>query len=413
MKLRIRHNLTDAQLQKAVLGLVSSQGIEAQVGEALLKAAGCGCEPREPKDPATLELYRRFQRLYDQAQADIKTATERILRGAGMVKAGEITRHLTREEVAQLVRTIRERFHFIAAQIDSTGVPSKDALAAWKAQGWIGKNVTAKDFSAAFGPEAKIIRNAFLFGRAWQAVEGGATFADAMKLAVSMPLLKPDLHAIAIAEQQTANYITAFGDDIAKMAGELAARNARDVVRDMAVQFHAQRLQARVLDREAKEHAGLTIPEKQVTTWREFSSELYHAMEDKSRDWDRVAFYEITDAQRQGQAMQALEEHGPKQLVYKMPLPTACPQCKHLYLEEDGTPRLFQLSELLTNGTNIGRKAHPVRGGKVVPGGRPDGDETLKATAGLVHPWCACLGVYIATGKEPWLLQKRNRSANL
>jgi len=105
--------------------------------------------------------------------------------------------------------------------------------------------------------------------------------------------------------------------------------------------------------------------------------------------------------------MQILEQHGPKQLVYKMPLPTACAQCKHLYLEEDGTPRIFDLAELVGNGMNIGRKAHPVRSGEVVPGGREDGQETLKAVAGLVHNFCQCLGPYPLTTHEPWYKQKR------
>jgi hypothetical protein len=90
--------------------------------------------------------------------------------------------------------------------------------------------------------------------------------------------------------------------------------------------------------------------------------------------------------------------------VYKRPMPTACAQCKYLYLMPDGvTPRLFKLSEMISNGTNVGRKPHPTKGGKVVPGGRVDGQETLKAVAGLVHPWCACMGPYTATGYERWI----------
>jgi len=141
-----------------------------------------------------------------------------------------------------------------------------------------------------------------------------------------------------------------------------------------------------------------------VENWQQSKSELYHALDEKDRDLDRVAYYEITDAQKQGQAAQLLQDGNVDKLVYKRPLPTACAQCKHLYLLPDGvTPRLFKLSEMISNGTNIGCKPHPTKGGKVVPGGRTDGQETLKAVAGLVHPWCACLGPYTATGYERWV----------
>lgn len=316
---------------------------------------------------------------------------------------------LSKEDISELLQVIRDRFQLVAAQIQGDYQPPQDLLSRWQAEGWIAPDVTPQDFALAVGTEGRIIHNAFTFGRAWQAVEQGGSFAEIMKLAATMPLLTPDVHAIAIAEQQTANYITALGDDTAKLAGEIIAERNRTIIRNMAIDFHEQRLQAKVLDRQAKIDAGIAIPERQVNTWQGFSSELYHAMDDKSRDWDRVAFFEITDAQKQGQAMQILEQHGPKQLVYKMPLPTACAQCKHLYLEEDGTPRIFDLAELVGNGMNIGRKAHPVRSGEVVPGGREDGQETLKAVAGLIHPWCACLGPFPFTGYEPWYLQKKNR----
>ena len=410
MKLKISHNLTNDQLQKAVLGLVSAQGIEAEVADALLKAAGCSCDgPKEPRDAPTRELLRQFRHQYGLAAIDIKQAVERRLQGAELIKSIGPTRPLTKEEIADLLQVVKDRFGFIAAQIQGDYTPPQDLLSRWQAEGWIAPDVTPQDFVLAVAADTRVIHNAFLFGRAWQAVEQGDSFAEIMKLAATMPLLTPDVHAIAIAEQQTANYITALGDDTAKLAGEIIAERNRTIIRSMAIDFHEQRLHAKVLDREKKEALGIAIPERPVNTWQGFSSELYHAMDDKSRDWDRVAFFEITDAQKQGQAMQILEQHGPQQLVYKMPLPTACAQCKHLYLEEDGTPKVFTLAELIGNGMNIGRKAHPVRSGEVVPGGREDGQETLKAVAGLVHPNCQCLGPYPLTTYEPWYLQKKNR----
>lgn len=159
----------------------------------------------------------------------------------------------------------------------------------------------------------------------------------------------------------------------------------------MAIDFHDRKLKRTVLDREEKEALGEEIPDRYVENWQQFKSELHQTMTDKSRDWDRVAYTELTDAQKQGQAMRLLEDGNVDKLVYKVPLPTACAQCKHLYLMPDGeTPRLFKLSELINNGTNHNRKPHPIKGGKVKAGGRGDGQETLKAVAGTIHPWCQC-----------------------
>ena len=47
-------------------------------------------------------------------------------------------------------------------------------------------------------------------------------------------------------------------------------------------------------------------------------------------------------------------------IVYKVPIQDEklCSHCRRAYLKSDGTPRLFRLSELAANGTNIGRKSN-------------------------------------------------------
>lgn len=412
MKLQVRHNLTADELHKAVVSLAASGGIEERVVQALQKAA-CDCTgPREPRDPATRELFHRFRGEYARARKDILRAVARVFASdspTGLHKA-LLTTPLSKAQIRAIQQAIRDRFEFIAAQLQDDYEPPQELLERWKGNGWVDEGVTAEDFALTVRPEDRYIRNAFVFGRLHQALEAGGSYDEIMRMALSMPLLKPDLHAIAIAEQQTANYITALGDDVAKAAGEIIAAQHRQTIRDMAVDFHARKLRARVLDEDKKRELGLDIPERTVDTWQGFKSELHQVMEDKSRDWDRVAYYEIHDAKGQGQALGIIEELGPKKLVYRIPLPTACPQCKHLFLEEDGTPRLFQIDQLAGWGNNVGRKPHPVKGGQVVPGGRPDGAETLKPVAGLVHPWCSCLPPTPYTGHEPWAAAKKNNA---
>lgn len=309
---------------------------------------------------------------------------------------------MTHDQILQLQRAVEDRYGFIAAQLQGDFVPEPEQLERWKRLGLVPEHITPETFASSVPAEMQYIRNAFLIGRMAEAIEQSTTFEEAMRLALHLPIKKPDLAAIAIAEQQTAMYITDNAKDLATKIGQLAIQKRNEAIRQMAVDYHARKLKRTVLDEEAKREAGEEIPERYVENWQQFKSELYHTLNEKDRDLDRVAFYEITDAQKQGQAHALLADGNVDKLVYKMPLPTACAQCKHLYLNPDGTPRVFKLSEMISNGTNIGRKPNPTKGGKVVAGGRTDGAETLKAVAGLVHPWCQCHGPYRYTGYEPW-----------
>lgn len=406
MKIRLRHNLTDQELKKAIASLATASGLETPVLEALQKAT-CDCGPREPRDPAVRHLLAQFRDLYRQARRDLLEAIASIVHGD--VKKAISSDPLTKEQLRRIQQAIRDRFEFIAAQMQDDYQPPVEILRRWQERRWVAGNVTAKDFAISVRPEDRLIHNAFVFGRLHQALEAGGSYEEILKLALGLPLKKPDVHAIAIAEQHAASYITALGDDLAKDAAGIIAKRNRLTIHKMVLDTLGQKLPAKVLDAEAKQALGIVTREKTVDFWTELKSELHHAMEDKSRDWDRVAYYELHDAKGQGQAMQLLEEFGAKTLVYKMPLPTACPQCKHAYLTEDGTPRLFHLPEMMEWGNNVGRKPHQVRGGKVIPGGgRADGAEGLKAVAGQMHPFCSCLGPYPFSGFEPWAEQARH-----
>lgn len=402
MDLDVEHNLQPEELSKALVGLACCHHLESEVAEALQKAME---EPPKVPDTAAMRgLYFRFQALYRKAMDWCREYAESVAMGRLEKATPYIDRPLTGKELRAIQQAIRDRFGYLAAQMESEEftVP-EEVLERWKQQGLIAADVTPATFAGTVPAEARLIRNAFVFGRLYRAVEEGRSYKAVLKQALNAPLLKPDLHAIAIAEQQTANHITALGDDLAADAGRLIAARNRDLIRKMAVDFHAHKLPATVRDEAIKRELGMEIPEKIVNSWQGFSSELYHAMEDKSRDWDRIAFFELQDAKGQGKGLALLEQFGPEQLVYKRPLPTACAQCRHLYLDEDGNPRLFRLRDMLAWGNNIGRKPLPVRGGVVSSVERDDGAEALKPVAGQIHPWCSCQGPFAVTGFEPWL----------
>ncbi|MCK5607530.1 hypothetical protein KAR91_36945 [Candidatus Pacearchaeota archaeon] len=393
-ELIIEHNLDDEELQKAIVSLVKETGLSDEI-EKSLKAEKT-CQPREPRHPAMRELYRQFKSLYGESTQWAINYIDGILSikaNRSLEKAVKLDRPLTSDEIGRIQQAIRDRFGFISAQMQSIDFqPSPEVLKRWKELGFLDKNVTAKAFAVAIPAKKKLVQNAFLFGRLYQAVEKGKSFDDVLKLALDMPLTKPDTYAIAVAEQQTGNYISALGDGLSKEFGQMAVTRNREVIRKMAIEYHGHEL--------TREDGKL------VDTWQGFSQQLANKFQDHERDWDRIAFSELRDAQGQGQAMGLLEDFGPEQLVYKMPLATACAQCIYLYTNPDGKPKLFKIGEMLRYGNNIGRKPYPVRGGVVDLDRRLDGADTLKPVAGQVHPWCECSGPYAYTGYEHWAEQE-------
>lgn len=400
--LDIQHNLNEDELFKAIVSLAKSAGLEERVSESLNKSLpSCDC-PKEPKDPIVLQLKNQFDNSWLLAKQGIVEAVDKILIGErswlDIFKAKPATIYpdgpLTKEQIQAIQQAIRDRFDFIASTLDSDFTPDQLTLRRWKKQGIISSNVSTSDFAASIPGTARVIRNAFVFGRLNLAIEKGArSYDDILKIALSAPLSTPDQYAVQVAEKQAASYISQFGESLSKDVVSLALKRNRQIIHDMAVKFHKHELKAVKLNSFADD--------KIATTWQEFKSELYHVMDDKSRDWGRIAFYEIYDAKRYGEGLGLLAKYGPEQLVYKTPMTTACAQCKYLYLNGN-IPRLFRLTDMLGYGNNIGRKPMPTRGGVVVSDGRADGEETLKPVAGLVHPWCQCEGVFVYTGMEWW-----------
>lgn len=118
---------------------------------------------------------------------------------------------------------------------------------------------------------------------------------------------------------------------------------------------------------------------------QEVAARLRDAMKELKRDWMRTAHTEMHNAKEEAKAI-VLAHNSPDRdpRVFKRPRPDACRFCKMLYLRPDGvTPRVFKLSDLLANGTNVGRKAgQPSRSGK--------SRTQWKAVIGAMHPFCQC-----------------------
>lgn len=382
VNLRVEHDCRNRdELRKALVATALAEGLGEEVAESLSKAEG----PKVPSTPAMLGLFRRFQELYQDSAAWCAGEVDRVL---GLKKAVE---PLTPAQIVEIRDAISDRFKFVAAQFAKTAVPIPQAdFERWKLLGWIAKNVTWESF----GAKKSLIENAFVFGRLHEAVEKGRGFQEVMHLALNLPLLKPDRAAIEAAELRTAQYITGLGEGLAGNAAQAAIRRNQGIVRQMAVDYFSGDLKPTTYSPEASQ-APVDSPQG-------FASELRSKFADTAKDWDRVAFTELRDAQANGVAHELLAKYGADQLVYKRPLPTACAQCKALYLRDDGKPRVFRLATMIGYDDNVGRKPMPVKGGVVSSLTRDDGAETLKPVAGAVHPWCECRGPVPLTRMEHW-----------
>lgn len=117
---------------------------------------------------------------------------------------------------------------------------------------------------------------------------------------------------------------------------------------------------------------------------RKVAQRMRDATKDVRRDWVKIAATEMHNATEEAKAVALIEgaKKGDDPFVYKRCRPDACPFCKLLYMNGK-VPRVFRLSELQANGTNVGRKAGRAR----LKG--PHATE-YKATLGAMHPWCQC-----------------------
>ena len=121
--------------------------------------------------------------------------------------------------------------------------------------------------------------------------------------------------------------------------------------------------------------------------WRKAASELGHKTGDWARGFKRIAATEKQKAMQEGFVGALIEKEGDPETIFvaKQPAPDACDDCVRLHLVAGpgSNPRIFKLSQLIANGSNIGRK-------------RRD----WKAVVGTVHPWCGCEIVHVPAGWE-------------
>lgn len=176
------------------------------------------------------------------------------------------------------------------------------------------------------------------------------------------------------------------GKDLSKMSADDVEKLLRDLKMSKAQQYSIdyikskvslnidtlqQKLNTTILtaainsDLNMWQSVAKVIPDamEQHTSRSEVIRQLRETSGDWERDWHRVAHTEMWSAKCHGEAEAILNNESPFSReggdteVFMRPSPMACSSCKKLYLESNGiTPKVFKLSELMSNGTNYGRK---------------------------------------------------------
>lgn len=272
---------------------------------------------------------------------------------------------LTKAQLKRIEEIIKERFLVFTYESLGERALSEDELRELKRLGVLRANV--RDF----------VGDGYTLGKIAQLVDRttatSLTFEQVLTMSKRMLKAPTDVEKKMIdwARNNSARYIQGIRDDMVKEVAGAASRAAVSAIRTVQDEVAGAI--------EARETVG------------ELKTSLFRAIDDRFRDWQRVASTEMQGAIQHGIYHEIREKRGAAQLVFKRPNPNACKYCKKVYLESDGyTPRVFMLSELAD--TNYGRRA-----------------ADWNPTIGPVHPWCQCQLMEIPDGydfKTMWVVSE-------
>jgi hypothetical protein len=278
---------------------------------------------------------------------------------------------LTKKQIKTIQEIIDRRFLSFTYEALGDSVLTSDELDKLKRAGLIRSNVR------------NMVADAHTLGKVMALLpiseRAGTNFDSVLRAAKKMkPMTGVEKQAVEYAKEKAGVYIKGLKDDMIRRVtaetartGETALRRIQDGVKQA------------IVNRETRS---------------ELASNLFNIIDNKGRDWLRVAHTEINGAIQNGvyREIRDASDDGAEQLVYKRPNPDACVHCKRVYLQSDGvTPKIFKLSQLAD--TNVGLKARD-----------------WLPTIGSVHPWCNCQLMVVPEGhdfvKRPIAKEKLNTS---
>ena len=331
-----------------------------------------------------LTLTERFERAYekqlDKIMVELRGYIEETI-GVKLKKADDRTPLFTPAELFEMQQIV-ENYHqaFIAGTVGPETLPpgAVDRL--------VDAGILPSNLKHTFDPTGKetppaamaVIEDAYRYGHVLAAARTAQERSTAHKIsyeqfsrkhAPKIPLGDNEKQALAWIKTSAAQEIKGLGNKVADDMTTLAIEADKEL----------RRKYTGVIRDAASENV------QRSETWRQLASDMGHKTGDWARDFKRIAATEKQKAMQEGQVQGLIERYGdPDDVrVAKQPNPDACPSCVKLhYTSGQGSPlRIFKLSDLIANGSNVGKK-HPA----------------WLATVGPVHPWCGCEIIQIPEG---------------
>lgn len=275
----------------------------------------------------------------------------------------------TPEQVQEIARIIRDHHTAFVASF------APDTVAEQEIQGLIDRGILPPE-------TVEFIKDSYLYGQLASTVRAFDDQKEMKKLSYEsfkkrlkkrpVPLTEAEKSAISWAEHSAALHVRGLGNKIA------------DDFSTVAIEADAD-LRRKYEDTIRSETKGAL---ERRETWRKLASNMGHETGDWARDFGRIAATEMQRAHQEGVSQGLKKREGDPEtvMVAKIPNSDACKHCVRLHLKNGhgSAPRVFKLSELQENGSNVGRKA-----------------ADWKAVVGPVHPWCFPAGTSVETDTGP------------
>lgn len=298
-----------------------------------------------------IELLKQVEKVLEHTLSGLKVKSNVKLQKSNLYLLKKAVEPLSMADVEKLVQEVAD--HGLAFSVNFLGLkPDQMALTRLQRKGLVLK----EKFSFPANAYAMQRVSDVLIAAAQDPVK--ISFKQMLEMARHVPLTTFERDQIAYVERETARHVTGLGEGIASTV-QGAAEEAHQIMR------------YRDLIRETSREGLLNR-----WSWKDLSSELGRRTGDWARDWDRIARSELQDAALDASASKiARDNEGEDPLVYKIPRRNACRYCVALYLRDGDfeKPRVFRLSTLVANGSNVGRKV-----------------AQWKPTKGIAHPNCNC-----------------------
>ena len=253
---------------------------------------------------------------------------------------------ITKTQLEQIAEIVRRRFRTFSYEALGPRALTPMELAQLQAAGVVRESVRNLVFDSA------------LLGKLTALLPPSArrevTYDTVLSAAEHLPMTPIEQAAVDYATDHAGEYIRGIGDMMVRDVSAITARAS-----DAAL-------------RAVRENVVESISARETIS--ELKTRLFDAIDNRTRDWQRVAHTEVNTAVQQGvyRTIREASDDGKEQVVYKRPNPDACRHCKRLFLRSDGvTPRVFRMGDL--TDSNVGLPA-----------------AAWGPTIGSVHPWCNC-----------------------